>query len=380
MSAILTACSDEGKMIILSPELERHELRRWRQTRTFYCPQCKGPVQLKVGDIVIPHFAHRKDTACSRSFSEGESQRHLNGKRLLYQFLLTGKQEVELEPMLDRISQRPDLLVKTGGKSYPIEFQCSTIPISLLEERTEGYRKAGMDPIWILHTPAKFTTLPEGVGMFQFSKFQEWFIVRRSPNDHLLLTFNPHNQTFHYFSSLLHVAGQRYIGMHRILPLQFQFFPFARPKSPTETEVRQYANLYETLRQKELQNRIVLNRKGIKDSFLRSCYEMKMLPTQLPPWIGVPVQGNSAFREPDVEWQFRLVHFLKRNEIPYWDVAPYSIERFVRSFSGDYKGRVMACEYYINFLSRYGIDSITQKTDLVENVVLQVISERFLAK
>ncbi|MCM3743815.1 competence protein CoiA [Sporosarcina luteola] len=379
MRAILTAYSDEGRLIILSLELERHELRRWRNTRSFYCPQCKGPVQLKVGDIVIPHFAHRKDSACSASFSEGESQQHLNGKQLLYQSLVNGKQEVELEPMLNRISQRPDLLVKTGDKNYPIEFQCSTIPISLLEERTDGYFRAGMEPIWILHTPAKFTNLPEGIGVFQFSKFQEWFIVRRSPNDHLLLTFNPHTQTFHYFSSLLHVAGQRYIGMHRILPLQFQIFPFALPKAPTEKEIRQYANLYETLRQKEVQNRIVLNRKGIRDPFLRSCYEMKMLPTQLPPWIGMPVQGNSAFREPDVEWQFRLVHFLKRNEIPFWDVAPYSIERFVRSFSGDYKGRAMACEHYIEFLSRYGIGSITQETELVENVVLRFISERFLA-
>ncbi|WP_353056604.1 competence protein CoiA [Sporosarcina luteola] len=379
MRAILTACSDEGKMIILSAELERHELRRWRQTRSFYCPQCKGQVQLKVGDIVIPHFAHKRDTACSASFSEGESQQHLNGKRLLYQFLVNVQMEVELEPTLNRILQRPDLLVKTGKKSYPIEFQCSTIPISLLEERTEGYRKAGMDPIWILHTPAKFRTLPEGVGLFQFSKFQEWFIESTSLNNHVLLTFNPHNQTFHYFSSLLHVAGQRYIGLHRILPLPFQVFPFARPKAPTENEVSQYGNLYETLRQKELQNRIALNRKGIKDPFLRSCYEMKMLPTQLPPWIGVPVQRNSAFREPDVEWQFRLVHFLKRNEIPHSDVAPYSIGRFVRSFSGEYKGKTMACKYYIDFLGCYGIDSTTQKTDLLENMVLRIISERFLA-
>lgn len=377
--AILTACSEEGKLIILSPELERQELRRWRQTRSFYCPQCKGSVQLKVGDIVIPHFAHRKDTACSASFSEGESPNHLNGKRLLYQFLTAVQKEVALEPLVSKISQRPDLLVKTGKKSYPIEFQCSTIPISLLEERTAGYRKAGMEPIWILHTPVKIANKAEGVGLFQFSKFQEWFIDRTSPEKGVLLTFNPHNQTFHYFSSLLHVAGQRYIGMHRILPLNFQTFPFARPKAPTRNEIRQYGNLYGTLRQKELQNRILLNRKGINDPFLRSCYEMKMLPTQLPPWMGVPVLGNQAFREADVEWQFCLVHFLKRNEIPFSDVAPYSIERFVRGFSGDYTKKRIACEYYIDFLSRSGIDSTTQKTDLIENVILQIISERFLA-
>ncbi|MFC5604630.1 competence protein CoiA [Sporosarcina koreensis] len=379
MRAILTACSDEGRLIILSSELERQELRKWRQTRKFYCPQCKGQVQLKVGDIVIPHFAHRKDATCSASFSEGESQQHLNGKRQLYQLLLNSKQEVELEPLLNRISQRPDLLVKTQEIDFPIEFQCSTIPIALLEQRTEGYRGAGMNPIWILHTPAKFTHLPEGVGIFQFSKFQEWFIVSTPPEGHVLLTFHPHNETFHYFSSLLHVAGQRYIGMHRILPHNFQRFPFVRPKAPTFNEIKQYANLYENHRQKELQNRILLNRKGIKDPFLRSCYEMKMLPTQLPPWIGVPVPGNQAFREADVEWQFRFVHFLRQNEIPFTDVAPYTIERFVRKFSGNVNEKTSACERFIDFLSHNGIDSPVQKTDYSENGILQFISERFLA-
>ncbi|WP_432357690.1 competence protein CoiA [Sporosarcina sp. UB5] len=376
---ILTACTDEGQLIILTPELERQELRKWRQTGSFYCPQCKGGVQLKVGDIVIPHFAHKRDSTCDGSFSEGESPQHLNGKRLLYERLLAVTQEVVLEPLLNNISQRPDLLVKTGEAMFPIEFQCSTIPISDLEKRTDGYRRVGMHPIWILHTPSKFMNLHEGVGIFQFSKFQEWFIVSTPPEGNVLLTFNPHSQTFHYFSSLLHVAGQRYIGLHRVLPLSFQIFPFARPKSPTTDDVIQYGKLYGIQREKELQNRILLNRKGIKDPFLRSCYEMKMLPTLLPPWIGVPVLKNDAFREADVEWQFRLLHFLKRNSIPLSDVSTYSIERFVSRFDRDFNGKSIACEHYINFLNEFAIECATQKTDLREDVVLKFISERFLA-
>jgi competence protein CoiA len=376
---ILTACSEEGRLIILSTELERQELRRWRQTERFYCPQCKSPVQLRVGELVIPHFAHRKDAACITSFSEGESQQHLNGKRLLYQFLTEGGKEVELEPLLNKISQRPDLLVKIGKTKFPIEFQCSTIPITHLEERTDGYRRAGMEPVWILHTPAKFNNLPEGIGIFQFSKFQEWFIVSTSLEENVLFTFNPLTQTFHYFSSLLHVAGQRYIGMHRVLPLEYQIFPFARPRAPAENDIRQYGNLYVTQRQKDLQNRILLNRKGIKDPFLRSCYEMKMLPTQLPSWIGVPVIGNQSFREADVEWQFRLIHFLKRNRISFSDVSTYAIERFVHGFDKKFTGQFEACENYLQFLNRFGISDAVQKTDFSENVILQLISERFLA-
>ena len=95
----------------------------------------------------------------------------------------------------------------------------------------------GMKPIWILHTPAKFSTLPEGVGIFHFSRFHESFFTHTSPEGYLLLTYNPQTERFHYFTSLIHVAGKRYIGIHRTLPLSMQVFPFARPKTPSKIEI-----------------------------------------------------------------------------------------------------------------------------------------------
>lgn len=376
---ILTASTEDGQMIILSSDLDKEEIRNWRGKRRFYCPQCKSTLLLKVGDIVVPHFAHQKDSSCSASFSEGESPQHLKGKLLLHQLLTARSQNVRLEPFLKEISQRPDLIVTSKTANVPIEFQCSTVPIPLLEERTDGYRKAGMTPIWILHTPAKFAAIPQGVGLFHFSKFQEWFIVNTPPEGEVLLTFNPYMKTFHYFTSLLHIAGQRYIGMHHILPIGFQFFPFVRPKIPSEEEVKQYARLYRLKRREKLERWILLNRKGINDPFLRSCYEMRISPSKLPPYIGVPLSENRTFREADVEWQMRLIYFMKRNRLQTQDMTQKILWRFVHGFENPTEKKLIACQRYISFLKQYGFDSLWNKTDFSEKGILYLISERFLA-
>ena len=203
---------------------------------------------------------------------------------------------VELEPFLKMVSQRPDILVTTQSESIPIEFQCSTIPVADIESRSAGYRSTGMKPIWILHTPAKFSTLPVGVGIFHFSRFHESFLTHTSPEGYLLLTYNPQTERFHYFTSLIHVAGKRYIGIHRTLPLSMQVFPFARPKTPSEIEIHRYAALYLSMRNQFLQSRVLLNRRGVNNPFLRMCYELRVIPCESSKmdWIACSFSVNHS--------------------------------------------------------------------------------------
>lgn len=376
---ILTACLEDGQLIMLTPELKRSELRKWRESRSFYCPQCKKCVQMKVGDIVVPHFAHPKNSTCIASFSEGESPQHLSGKRLLYQLLEARTKDVILEPVLKEISQRPDLLVSTNEIQIPIEFQCSTIPISLLQKRTEGFQQIGMDPIWVLHTPEKLKNIPQGVSLLQISKFQEWFIKSSPPEGEVLLTLNPQTKTFHYFSNLLYIAGRRYIGIHHVLPVRFQTFPFARPRIPTDEEISAYLKLYHSIRKEALRRRILLNRRGINDPFLKSCYEMRILPSELPYWIGVPTNGNRAFREADYDWQMQFLYFSRRKGFLIREMGSMEIQQFVNSFTDPTMEKVFACQAYIEFLCQFGLDSCRLDSLFYENEMLQLISERFLA-
>lgn len=380
MIFILTAKKSDGSIIILSSNMKKEQLREWRKTARFLCPQCDDFVHLKVGDIIIPHFAHKRNASCSASFSEGESIEHLEGKRQLYEFLRRIGKDVELEPYFKSLAQRPDLLVTNELGQVPIEFQCSTIPVNQIELRTKGYESASMRPIWLLRTPSKLKTLPQGVGIFHFSRFERSFFTHQIPVGLVFLTYDPKFERFHYFSSLLHVTGKQYIGTHRILPVSKQIFPFARPKIPTEKELQQYVHRYFTMRKKFLQSRILVNRRGINDPFLRGCYELRITPDQLPLWIGVPVNFMGSFRENACEWQLALLYFMRKRRLKTSNLTEGAIRNFIQGFEGPAEKLLKACVYYRNFLLALGIESLDDEMIVDKNELINKITNTILAK
>ena len=380
MISILTAKHEDGTIVILSSTMKREQLREWRRSTVFYCPQCNDSVQLKVGDVVIPHFAHKKDKSCSASFSEGESKEHLQGKQHLFSFFEKIGVGVKLEPYFNVLAQRPDLLITTETEKIPIEFQCSTIPIRLIESRTAGYKKAGMSPIWILQTPRNLTTLPQGVGIFQLSEFEKSFLTETPPKGIIFLTYNPQFERFHYFSSLIHIAGRRFIGLHRTLPISKQIFPFAIPKVPTDNDLQSYATLFLSARKKFLQNRILLNRRGVNDPFLRACYELRILPSELPLWIGFPVLDVNPFREHPCEWQLAFVHFLQKEKLSVENLSRDFLYEFVEKFVGPTELQLKACLKYRDFLQSLNMESIDSIKKFEEKHFSEKLSHKFLAK
>ncbi|QUW21675.1 hypothetical protein JSQ81_18120 [Sporosarcina sp. Marseille-Q4063] len=377
---ILTAKDEAGTIVFLSSEMKREHLREWRNSTLFYCPGCNDTVQLKVGDVVIPHFAHKKDKSCSASFSEGESKEHLLGKQDLYSFFKRTGVEVKLEPYFNALAQRPDLLVTIGTEQIPIEFQCSNIPIRLIKSRTAGYKKAGMAPIWILHTPKKIMALPQGVGIFQLSEFEKSFLTETPPKGIIFLTYNPQFKRFHYYSCLLHIAGRRYIGLHRTLPISKQIFPFATPKNPTDNELQSYATLFLSARKKFLRNRILHNRRGVNDPFLRGCYELRILPSELPLWIGIPVSYLNPFREHPCEWQLAFMHYLHKKHLTVQNISADSLYDFARKFVGSTDNQLKACIKYRDFLLSLNIKSIDNIGNFEEEQFIEKLSHKFLAK
>ncbi|WP_210469598.1 competence protein CoiA [Sporosarcina sp. 6E9] len=376
----MTAKTEDGTIITLSTKMRREQLREWRNSNLFYCPGCNDTVHLKVGDIVIPHFAHKKDKSCSASFSEGESKEHLQGKHDLFTFFERIGVEVKLEPYFNDLAQRPDLLVTNNTGQIPIEFQCSAIPIKHIKSRTAGYKKAGMAPIWILHTPRKIMALPQGVGIFQLSEFEKSFLTETFPKGINFLTYNPQFERFHYFSSLLHIAGRRYIGLHRTLPIKKQIFPFAQPKNPNEDELQNYATLFLAMRKKFLRNRILHNRKGVNDPFLRNCYELRILPSELPLWIGIPVTHINPFREHPCEWQLAFVHFLHSEKLTVHTICDDFICSFVKNFQGPIDTQLIACMNYRDFLLSLNMESLDNIANFEERQFIELLSHKFLAK
>jgi len=145
---LFVALLTSGNAISLLEYKEVGELRKLRENENFYCPICREEVVLRLGNKRIHHFAHKKDSLCRMEY-EPESAYHLQGKKDLFIWLKNQGLTVEVEPYIQRIHQRPDILVRKGRKTYALEFQCSPISEELFQKRTSSYLKAGIHPVWI---------------------------------------------------------------------------------------------------------------------------------------------------------------------------------------------------------------------------------------
>lgn len=127
-----------------------NEQKSKNQKHDYYCPNCKEPVFLKKGLIKQAHFTHFQKSECN-VFSEGETEEHILGKGMLYQWFKRQKIPCQLEAYLPNLKQRPDLLIWLDEKTpIAIEFQCSALSAQRMIERTVGYTNNGYKVYWIL--------------------------------------------------------------------------------------------------------------------------------------------------------------------------------------------------------------------------------------
>ncbi|MCM2675056.1 competence protein CoiA [Alkalicoccobacillus plakortidis] len=147
--SMLTAVLQDGTRISMADKWFESELMDLRKKQQFKCPVCSAAVTLKLGSKRQWHFAHHTKHTCRISL-EPESPYHLKGKLDIYHWLINQGIKASLEMYLPLIQQRPDVLCKVEGKLYAIEYQCSPLSEELFFERTMGYRRMGITPIWIL--------------------------------------------------------------------------------------------------------------------------------------------------------------------------------------------------------------------------------------
>lgn len=333
-------------MLMLTSTSDKEALRKMRKREVFLCPQCNERVILKVGDYVVPHFAHVNSNECATYFAEGESNLHLLGKEHLYQLFSKYSSNVQLEPYLSSLSQRPDLLVTHNKRQYPIEYQCSPITFASIHKRTVGYKKAGMYPIWIVRCPKKYENMRSAIQQVTLSKFEQWFTLPDANKNRHLLTYNPTNKSFHYFSHLLHITGNQFIGKHQKLSIDSQTFPFAIPKSLTENEFITYRQLVAIQRQRFMKSRIMTNRRGAQNPFLRAAYELQIPWSNIPNWVGIPVERINSFTSHPLEWQLLWIHFMYQHGKQPYESSNY----LVTKFSAIHKGNHHAVRRYCSFL------------------------------
>ena len=295
---ILVAKTEQQELFYLTGQYERQELQEIRKRKQFFCPSCQAPLLLKIGEINIPHFAHKILSACDY-FSEPESSLHLQGKLLLHHFFQQRNFKVELENYLPEIRQRADLLV--NGR-HAIEFQCSTISAQHLQQRSQGYHQLNLQDIWIkgLKEPCN-----EGIGLLRIKAHEIAMRQKAGPVSFILLFYPPNNR-FYYHSNLFFVSSNRWIGKTKSIPAAMQVFPFAVPKPLSKKEFKTVMEIFMNEKKKYIRNQLYAENR-IRNVYCRLCYELQLDMTNLPGLIGVPVLGAEYLKEPVVLWQLQAV-------------------------------------------------------------------------
>ncbi|MCA0989979.1 competence protein CoiA [Pseudalkalibacillus hwajinpoensis] len=145
---MLTAQTMNGNLLNLADRQYRlDELIQLRRSTSYFCPGCRQPVVMKLGEKRTWHFAHYGAHTCETQW-ERESNEHLTGKLQLYEWLKKDYSNVEVEYFLTKTNQRPDLFLPHSQTA--IEYQCSSIDDKLLTKRTLSYESANIHVQWIL--------------------------------------------------------------------------------------------------------------------------------------------------------------------------------------------------------------------------------------
>ena len=262
----------------------------------YFCPGCNEKVFVKQGMKVVPHFSHYKHSDC-QTFSEGESEEHIQGKLFLYNFLKPYVDSIEIEPYIRTLKQRPDLLLTYNNQKVAIEFQCSPISVKQIVKRSQGYQKSGILVLWIIGSPLQ---LDKRLSQLHRAMMND--IVFTTPNLLYLDTkkerlvihyhFQKSDQTKWKTSQLIQFV------LNKNLPVQI----------PKSTNSIQY---YSQKMIKQLHRMHYYKTKNIRN-FFQVVYQEGDHLLSLPQVIFIPCYSEWSIMTASYEWKYYLYKWIER--------------------------------------------------------------------
>lgn len=259
----------------------------------YYCPACASSVMFRSGPKTIPHFAHRKNQLCEVA-SDPESIEHLTGKLQLFKQLQLSTEKCQLEKYFPQIKQKSDIYFEYCGSRVAVEFQCSSISLDRLNERTLGYLSISIIPIWIFHISllkVKYLSL------VKLSK-----LVQQGINDSgQLYFFDPIKEACVILSQLAPFSVNQYftninrIALINLLPNHLLDFHTAVPTYFHNWRLKRHHHLVKSIRFE-----------GLRVPFYQKLYQSGLHASQLPIFVGIPLPSGILLQTPAVEWQGRI--------------------------------------------------------------------------
>ncbi|WP_409294731.1 competence protein CoiA [Peribacillus sp. SCS-26] len=290
---MLTVKKWDGTIFTITRRSDKKDIESMKKEE-WYCPCCSQRVILKSGTKRISHFAHMKAESCSVNL-EPESDYHLHGKLLLFEWLEKQGMRPELERHLKEINQRPDLYFEWGGNRFAIEYQCSPIPFSLFRQRSLSYRRAGIAPVWIIGSKK---LISYGCTHYKLTSFQ-WFFAQASEPYPSIISLCPYQKAFFRLQTITAYSPQVSFSETEKLPLRTT--PFTHLfQSNSSVTTRQVVNWFKKLDSWKISAH---KHATIHHPLYSAIYLKGLLPASLPPFIGLPVPFGHHIETPAVEWQ-----------------------------------------------------------------------------
>ena len=296
---MLQALTEDGQLLTIAI-VEREQINKYKIDNRFFCPVCHEQVIIKAGIKTIAHFAHKRNSNCSIA-TNGEGEYHEQGKLDLFHWLKLQGISVQLEKYLPTISQRPDMLVTIGNKKIAIEYQCASLPLSVLIKRTQGYLKENIIPIWIL-------------GGNRMKRLTDNSLALTSRDLHYMHQFNqsfpitlyyycPNTKEFARFQNISLTGSKKAIGNLYFSSLRkctfLTIFQQSKPQTKTHFQLWLKDKLF--LRTVPKYHMSKTERQWRKWLYLK-----RLAPSNMPAIIYLPVKSQWRMKVPPWNWQSRL--------------------------------------------------------------------------
>ncbi|GGA98835.1 transcription factor [Macrococcus hajekii] len=257
----------------------------------YRCPVCLKPVVLKKGRYKIAHFSHQRIIDCYKSTYKTESLAHLQGKHQLYN--MSRGLQVDMEYYLSDIEQIPDILIE---RRLAVELQLSVIPVDAIIRRSAGYRRLGMDVIWI----ADELKLTKQGDVLKLTAFQRSLVETSRMQ---LYSFDSEQNIFYCYqlTELTSDLQMRYIRSEIQTVADF-----------TAVRGQLSACIALSNHQKKGFIRQCLKQKDVREPTLSALYQLRIQHQQLPASIGIVVPLQFFIRTHPITWQSQLLLALKQ--------------------------------------------------------------------
>ncbi|MCY8346427.1 competence protein CoiA [Bacillus haynesii] len=348
---MFSAMIDQDGIICLADGYKTEDLKRLRKRHAFYCPVCRCELDLKIGSVKLPHFAHKPGEACPVPH-EPESPYHLKGKRLLYEWLGRRGFCPVLEPYLQEIRQRPDLLLEHETRQVAVEFQCANLDAAAYRKRTEGFLKLGIEPLWILggNRIRRLTG-----NLFQLSRFH-WQFIQKSEKPPKLLFFCPEQKAFIILEHLIPFQTNKTSASLRFLPLaEASWRDLTARESCSPLQLKDWKRNIFSFRTSTVR---FLSKEAKQIAAL--FYEKYQLPLPFfPSEVFLPVPSGYIFANPVYVWQGYLFLFMTKHDTFRLQSAVHYMNWLIKGkrlklrWSGRKTAAEAVCEY-ICFLHKKG--------------------------